>query len=272
MKVYRYWASAQVSAQDSKGKRLLLKKWAGSNDSASDAKSAAERAVRALQDRMQQARGPNEEYLYGVRDIPEEFIREVTPNSLVTRNRMGCLVLNTTEAFFADVDISEPGFFAKLFRKETRQKKEDEAVALLNQFMESHPSAGARIYKTRAGLRYLFIHAPLGVTEETLGWLKALNSDALYTTLCRDQKCFRARLSPKYWRIDMARPNNYPRETPETSSAFDGWRRDYEQRSKGFAVCKFIGTAGRSSIHSDLSALVQDHDRATSANSDLPLA
>ena len=278
MKIYRYWASAVLTTQDGQGKNLLLKKWAGSNDSAEAARSAAERAVASVRDAVQGRTFPrtrnyrDQEYLYSTREHPEEFIRELSPKSAVTRNGHGCLILNTTEAFFADVDIPQPGFFARLGGA-TRQKREDEAIAQLNKFMETRPDAGARIYRTKAGLRYLFTHAPLAVSDETLGWLKELNSDRLYTKLCKEQDCFRARLSPKPFRLGIKeRPVRFPRETPETRSAFDSWRSDYESRSNGFAVCKFVGIAGRDAIHSALSALVKDHDRATFSDSDMPLA
>lgn len=270
MKVYRYWASAELPAQDAKGKHLRLKKWAGSNNSMSEAKGAAERAVRALKDRLGSAL-PQDHYSYGLRDIPEELIREISPKSAVTRNRMGCLVLNTTEALFADVDLPEPGFFAKL-RGASRQKDEDAAIARLRQFMESRRSAGARIYRTKAGLRYLFTHAPMAVNDETLGWLAELGSDKLYTRLCREQNCFRARLSPKPWRVRMPPPNPYPRETPVTQSVFNGWVQGYEKNSDAYAVCAFLGAAGRDSIHSELSSLVREHDTATRSDSSLPLA
>lgn len=270
MKVFRYWASAELPAQDAGGKNLLLKKWAGSNNSLSEAKSAAERAVRALKDRLGSAL-PQDQYSYGVRDIPEELIREMGPKTALTRNRMGCVVLNTMEALFADVDLPEPGFFAKL-RGASRQKNEDAAVARLRQFMESRPSLGARIYRTKAGLRYLFTHAPMAVNDETLGWLAELGSDKLYTKLCREQDCFRARLTPKPWRIEMGPPNPYPREAPEAQSIFSRWLGEYEENSGKYAVCKFLGAAGRDSIHSALSSLVREHDSATRSDSDLPLA
>jgi hypothetical protein len=270
MKVYHYWASAELPAEGPKGKRLLLKKWAGSNESAADARGAAERAVRALKDRLGNQQ-PADQYAYGLRDIPEELISTMGEKSAVTRNRMGCLVLNTTEMFFADIDLPEPGFFARL-RGASRQKSEETAMAQLRQFMEARPSAGARIYRTKGGLRYIFTHAPLGVTEETLGWLSELNSDALYTKLCKEQDCFRARLSPKPWRVGSPLPNRYPREMDDTKSDFDKWQRDYEKRSEAYAVCSFIETVGRTSIHTALSSLVRHHDSATSSDADLPLA
>ncbi len=270
MRVFHYWASAELPAEDAKGKKLLLKKWAGSNASLAEARSAAERAVRALKDRLSDLRDPSG-YTYGLRDVPEELINAIGEKSAITRNRMGCLIMNTTEMFFADIDIPEPGFFARL-RGAKRQKAEDAAVAQLRQFMEARPSVGARIYHTKAGLRYIFTHAPLSVSAETLGWLSELNSDKLYTKLCKEQDCFRARLSPKPWRIGAPLPNRYPRETGETQSAFETWRGAYEGLSENYSVCRFIGTAGTTSIHSALSSLIRHHDSATRSDSELPLA
>ena len=272
MKLYHYWASAELTATDSKGKNLRLKKWAGSNDSLSAAKADAERAVRAVRDQIGKFAPPRDGYSYSTRDVPEEIVRDLGPENVFTRNAIGFLVLNTTQIFFADIDLPRgPGFIARLFGA-SPQKPEIDAIARLKRFLDTRPSLGARIYRTRAGLRYLFTHAPQAVNDETLGWLKELDSDALYTKLCKNQQCFRARLSPKPWRIDVERPNRYPRETPEAQSAFRDWLRDYESKSGQYAVCKYLEAAGAASIHRDLEKLIREHDTATRSDSDLPLA
>lgn len=84
---------------------------------------------------------------------------------------------------------------------------------------------------------------------------------------------FRARLTPKPYRIGIKPPESrFPRETPESRDGFSGWLSNYDQRSNNYAVCKFIGTAGKNSIHSALADLVKEHDRATRSETDLPLA
>ena len=138
---------------------------------------------------------------------------------------------------------------------------------------QQHSEAGARIYRTAAGLRYILTHKPQKPDEHALVWLKELGTDSLYVTLCKTQDCFRARLSPKPWRINAERPPNaFPRETAQQQAAFRKWLGDYEQKSKSYAVCKFLKTVGNNHVHDDLDSLVREHDRATKAQMDLPLA
>ncbi len=72
--------------------------------------------------------------------------------------------------------------------------------------MEVHPDWGWRIYRTKAGFRLLATHRPVfpsePLAEEAFQEFKA---DILYRKLCVNQKCFRARLTPKSWRCGVER-------------------------------------------------------------------
>lgn len=265
MKFYRYWASAELPATNAKGHPLRLRKWGKSNTSLQEAEQMARKAVEELKRRIDgKSFEDSDSYAYSMRDIAEEVVSELGPKTGITRNAYGCLVLNTTEAFFADIDIKAPGAIARLFGN-SRAKVEMEHIARLKEWLQPRPSYGARIYRTAAGLRYLFTHAPLGVTGETSGWLKELGADPLYTRLCGQQKCFRARLTPKPWRAECEKaPRIYPRNAEQEN--------DFRKKSQSFASCKFVETAGSSSVHGDLAKLVKEHDRATRADENLPLA
>jgi len=272
MKLYRYWASAELPATAANGQKLRLRKWGKSNTSLQEAEKMAREAVEELRRRIDgKAFEAGDSYAYSMRDIPEEVVSELGPKSGITRNAYGCLVLNTSEAFFADIDIKPPGAIARLFGN-SRARVEMEHIARLREWLQSRPSCGARIYRTAAGLRYLFTHAPLAVNEETTGWLKELGADPLYTRLCEKQQCFRARLTPKPWRAKCTRaPRIYPRNDKQESE-FRDWLSGYEQMSQNFASCRFIDTAGSGNVHNDLTKLVREHDRMTRCEDDLPLA
>src|SRR5512140_3563798 len=96
MHLYRFWAAAEGTARDRSGRDLFLKKWAGSNTSQAEALANAEAAVRATaalvatRDVSEPMRG----YSYDVRGVPEEIIGEPDDGIGITRNRMGCLVVN----------------------------------------------------------------------------------------------------------------------------------------------------------------------------------
>ena len=272
MKLCKYWDVAETAAPDAAGKTMRLRKWGGSNTSAEDAKRAAKQALDDLVRRVASASFRRDDYSYSMRDVPEQLVQEISATAGVTRNGKGCLVLNTADAVFADIDIPEPGFFAKLFgaSRENAQKK---CIATLKEFLVRHPDAGVRIYSTKAGLRYLFTHAPRPVSDETIGWLRELGSDKLYVQLCRNQKCYRARLTPKPFRIGCGRiTGHYPFATPALQDGFRRWLEMYDRNSQSYAVCEFIGAEGNSCVHPDIAPLVKIHDAATRIAEPLPLA
>lgn len=272
MKLRKYWAVTEDHAADAKGRHLKLRKWGGSNESTEDALKEAKRALEQLKQRVSQLEiRAFDDYSYSMRDVPEELVREMGKSAGITRNGKGCLVLNTENTVFADIDIRGPGLLDKLFGKDKDGTKKH--LDKLQQWLETRPQMGVRVYRTRAGLRYLFTHAPQAVNDESLGWLKDLGSDRLYVRLCRNQKSFRARLTPKPHRVNCERPpGHFPYEEPESRSAFAHWLSNYERESQGYAVCRFIGTFGSSSIHRELSEIVKEHDKLTRCDSALPLA
>lgn len=90
----------------------------------------------------------------------------------------------------------------------------------------------------------------------------------MYAVICRKQGCFRARLTPKPYRMKMkAYKVKYPREAVDVQ--FDGWLQAYEQASRGFSVCRFVENAGPSHGVSEALGL---HDELTGVNLRLPLA
>lgn len=271
MRLCRYWAAAEDTATDKKGRVLKLRKWGGSNDNRDAALREARAALERLKERITKHDIRLDSYGYSLRDTPEELVSMLDDNAGITRNRGGCLVLNAKSAFFADIDIVPPGFFARLFGKRT--KDENAHIEELRTWLSTRPQFGARVYRTRKGLRYLFTHQPLPVNDETLGWLEELGSDKLYTRLCRGQQCYRARLSPKAFRVGVkALDVQYPYETSNERESFDIWLREYESKAAGHAVCKLLCVIGAENIHKDLKAAVETHDKMTLCDSELPLA
>lgn len=122
-------------------------------------------------------------------------------------------MLNAARAFFIDVDLPEPrrpnpitAWVRRLFRRPTAPPDPAAAaLARLNHWLDGRPEWGVRLYLTRRGLRYLVTHAPFEPgSPETEGAMTALGCDPYCTLLCRVQKCFRARLTPKPWRCGVA--------------------------------------------------------------------
>jgi len=80
---------------------------------------------------------------------------------------------------------------------------------------------------------------PIGA--EALDILQQLNSDELYVRLCRSQKCFRARLTPKPWRMDCAKaPYRYPRTEEHQQQSHEEWVNSYNRKAANFSVCNSV--------------------------------
>lgn len=217
-------------------------------------------------------------YGYPDRPMREEVIHQFVEGNgadVVTRNSYGCLVLNTTRALFADVDENfQPAerSLLSLFRK--KPSLDDVILKKASDWVETRQGWGWRIYRTKAGFRLLATHRPVPpadpVAEEVFQEFKA---DALYRKLCINQKCYRARLTPKSWRCGVdPLTNRWPWLEPEDEAAFREWEKTYREASSEYSTCRLLGQIGNAAIHPDLAALVDFHDKATGVGSARPLA
>jgi hypothetical protein len=82
--------------------------------------------------------------------------------------------------------------------------------------------------------------------------------------MCINQKCFRARLTAKPWRIGIAshmrpRPGVWP-INPERMAERAEWISEYEERAARYAACAYLETIGPELIHEDLLTVVDLHD------------
>lgn len=276
MRLYRYWSSAEKTVKDIKGRDIKLKRWAGSNNSLEDAKDIAEKLLAnstkkaATIDSKESWRQQKDKYGYAVNGVPEEVIGEIAETHGITRNRMGCLVLNAKNAMFVDIDLPRYSFFSKLLK---RPKPEEIFINRLENWVKQHTGFGVRVYRTAGGLRYLLSHGCTEPDEKALAWMNELGSDPLYVKLCKVQSCFRARLSPKPWRIGVAKvPNNYPRDTSDDKEVFHKWLTNYNNTANKFASCHYLKTVGTRFVSEHLDLIIKEHDRMTKAQSNYPLA
>ena len=125
--------------------------------------------------------------------------------------------------FIADVDrppteAGEPragilqSFFARNRKPaETRRGKDLYASSVLQKVVEvigGEPAGLAFIYETAGGLRVILAHRKIDpCSDEAARTLDFVGSDPLYLRLCRSQKSFRARLTPKPWRCGHHAPS-----------------------------------------------------------------
>jgi len=204
-----------------------------------------------------------------VREEIVESPRVAGAEALVTRNRSGALVLNTDRVAFVDIDLPANGAslfrsIGSLFRRSAapRESPETAAIARASEWAE-RSGARLRVYRTARGLRLLRMDRlidPGG--EECERMFADLGADRQYVRLCRAQRSFRARLTPKPRRVDCEQaPGSHPRVDPELARRFGAWLEAYERASAGRAVCAFAGEHGSSTAVAPALAVSEIHDR-----------
>lgn len=141
----------------------------------------------------------------------------------------------------------------------------------------SRPGARLRVYRTPLGLRVLALHARFDPrAADTLALFHALRADARYVRMCRNQNCFRARVSPKPWRMGM------PRLHPPYGAAWrpehaelpmrQEWIDTYTRTAAGYAACRYLETLGDGPTDPQAEAVRVLHDSLCQAESGLPIA
>jgi hypothetical protein len=148
------------------------------------------------------------------------------------------------------------------------------ALGRLRQWLASNPAWRVRVYRTHSGLRYLVTHAPFAPTDgDAQAAMRALGADPQYVKLCAVQKSFRARLTPKPWRIGMDNPPvTFPYESPMAEGSMRQWVAGYDAASQGRATAQFVEEMGGGTEHPDIAPIRALHDEHTRATSGLPLA
>jgi hypothetical protein len=144
-------------------------------------------------------------------------------------------------------------------------------------FSAAHPHWHLRVYETPAGYRLLAMHDVFDPTDgPAREALAALNSDRRFATLCALQQCFRARVSPKYWRIGYKPKEPLPKSKwpflLEHLSRRQRWIEGYDRLAPNYAACLFIERLGSSTTHPEAEQVRAVHDQFCQAESGLPLA
>lgn len=136
----------------------------------------------------------------------------------------------------------------------------------IKRFLATHPDWHLRTYETPAGMRVVAVHALFDpASPEVLAFFRAIGTDETYVRMCQRQRCFRARLTPKPWRIGMQqhlrpRPGVWPID-PRFMPLRQQWVTEYEQRSRGYAACRFIEDLGAAFTDPVARRVVELHDR-----------
>jgi hypothetical protein len=144
-------------------------------------------------------------------------------------------------------------------------------------FLKSHRDWHLRLYRTPMGLRVVAMHRTFRPEEPAVkSFFEALRVDPLYAKMCRNQHCFRARLTAKPWRIGLAghmrpRPGTWP-VNPERLADRVAWIRDYEPAAAKYAACEFLEAVGARTTDRRAAEVVKLHDAESQALTRKPIA
>lgn len=280
MKFYRHWikCTRDIPLPGTDGKMFPMSVYGHSNISLEDAKASGQRLLDAFAKRIVSQLSPWE-YDRDDRPIREETLLELSSRNIVTRNRYGAEVLNSTQLVFIDVDGALPsgkGFFGwlgGLFSAKSPEDSDTEALARVARLAgkAGHARTHIRVYRTKAGYRLMLLNCDTeGKYSGDL--MKAFHADPTYARLCRIQNCFRARLTPKPYRIRQRKIRfNFPETDAEVLEKQHQWLAEYNEKITTFATCRYIG-----SLNGPNGIAVNDaaryHDERTNAMTNLPLA
>ncbi len=292
----RYWVREELSFRDRDGRSRCVSYWGWSETSEEEARQRARQGAQRAMDRLLAEQSAPEvrfwnreqapKYGYGGdRPLREQIVEEITDDrgellAAITRNRMGALVLNTRDLMFIDVDFPAQPLFSGLGRLVKRllgfaaDSVEQAVQERIEQQLNELGHYRARLYRTRQGFRCAIVDRPIspGSSESEL-LLEKLQSDPLYVQLCKTQQCYRARLTPKFWRCGIeAPPGSFPWQSAEDERAFQDWDAQYKQVVYDFGTCRLVKEIGTGSMPAEFQRLVDLHDRITRAEEDLPLA
>ena len=266
--------------------------WRWSFSSLTEAQSLANEAAKHLAERLKSGARPNQGgHYYPDRPAREQIMQEMTDargvSAVVTRNSYGCKVLNTARVMFVDIDLPEPrrqglGFSIRILNwrwpKPTlppdTSGPRNAALARVEEWTRNNYQWGWRVYQTRSGLRLMATQGTVEADSKTTDDIfEALGADPLYRKLCKTQKCFRARLTPKPWRCGTGNPpNRWPWLTPKAEQRFQKWLGEYESDCEEWATCTLLRQIGNATVHPDVQPIIKLHDEAARVGSNLELA
>jgi hypothetical protein len=230
MNIPKYWAKAEQTIAIGR-QTFHFVAWKGSDESLQDAQRQAQAA---LADRIaRKERGEKlGQYPKDGAPLREEVLEQIFNPSgeriaVITRNAAGCLVLNTARVMFVDLDFANQyptlraaaksfweavgGMFRRPNKAIKTQTPQDQLLEQVRNWHSQHPDWAMRVYRTRAGLRLLVAHDLFDPTTALVQQaMRELGADMRYMRLCQAQSCFRARLTPKPWRLKGGRMERPP--------------------------------------------------------------
>ncbi|MET1257202.1 hypothetical protein [Aliikangiella maris] len=257
MKYYQYWVNRQFNIRIGAQKESI-NILSGSNVSEQDAFEQAIKRCEQVERRIQ-TKEPLSEY-----DIPikEQVDTIIDSANIVTICRYGAKIINTEQYTILDLDDYPLNFF-DWFNGMRKLSRKERIVAKFLQQIKKYPELGEdfRIYETTKGVRvigkkYL---APEGKHYQHI--MRKLNVDWLYITLSQKQQCYRARITPKPYRMRF-RTIKIKSPVDCQTESYQQWAKEYAKASERYAVVKFVKSIG---LDFSTEPVIKFHDEACKA-------
>ncbi len=274
MIIPRHWIREMQDTPSGQSRPVLG--W--SDVSEEDARAHARTRWRRILSRISGGQEREDDYSVAVREpIVSEL--EGPLRAVITRNRYGARVLNCERLCFIDIDKPRVGSLfggiSSLWRR-LRGLPYDSEGRLLERVRTVAESAGLRlrVYRTHSGWRIVVLNRTYDPASDECDQLfrSFPGADRLYRELCRKQDCFRARLSPKPWRIkatgfpDRTYPRGFPWADTAAKAAARDWVARYEETCAGRKVCDRVGEFGSRAPLREILAVMEVHDAECGVN------
>jgi hypothetical protein len=146
----------------------------------------------------------------------------------------------------------------------------------INKYVTTDPQWACRIYETPNGYRLMVTHSTFDpLSEEAIDFMNIIKSDHIYVNMCKMQNCFRARVSPKPWRVGI--PNHMkpvgvwpiPKDRIVDRQA---WVDNYNKSIINYSSCRLIKEVGSGRVCDAARTVIDLHDKLSQSNSDMPIA
>ena len=264
MKYFQYWVedkhSISVDGQPQEVKLLV-----GSNNSIDEARKEALLKAKEIEKRISE-RSSKGEYETGIR----EFVSEIMDASnIVTVCRYGAKILNTDQYTVLDLDDYAKSIW-DIFKPLKGLTKKERIIYKFEEFLSKNPDIGSdfRIYETAKGIRVIGKKYLDPANRKYSRLMSKLNVDWLYLILSRKQNCYRARLTPKPYRLGI---KTIKVRTPldcETQTYKD-WSVLYDTAALNYTVAKYVKSIGQDFSYEKA---IKFHDQQCKSSKDLKLA
>lgn len=266
MQLYKYWATEKQKILIDTAEQQITT-YGGSNLSVEDARIKAREKAEKVKRKIKGEKHLFDEY---ESEIREEILQVIDEHAAITRNRYGAQVLNAEHLLILDIDQPKLSL-GGLFRKKDSGQDKLRIFEMVRKLASSskYQDYGFRMYETFQGARLIVLGKEFDARDrESDQIMREFHCDRLYMTLCQKQGCFRARLTPKPYRMNMRRYKvQFPRESEDPE--FQEWLAEYERTSRNFNTCRFVEHMG---VRYSMNEVVQLHDEITGANFRQPLA